>query len=126
MKGSASRLHAGFLAAILAATLQFVFLAGSLSGAFSQSAPGAVHSQSGPCGDAPGNHGPNDASCALCPVCLALTLPGVLPPPAPGLPPPADCGACHPASGSTAQTTHARVLAAAFPRGPPLIRDQPA
>jgi len=112
---------AGFLAAVLAATLQFVLLAGSLSGAFAQSASLSAIATAGDCGDQPGRHHHTDAACALCPVCLSLTLPGSLPPHAPAPPAPS----VHPAPAATPvwaqRLLPSRVLAAAYPRGPPLI-----
>jgi hypothetical protein len=113
--------HAGLLAAVLAATLQFVLLAGSLSGAFAESAAQAGIAQAGQCHDTPGNHTHNDAACALCPVCLSITLPGLLPPYAPAVPPPAVRAMPGPTPLPPAQFPPARVLAAAYPRGPPLI-----
>jgi hypothetical protein len=122
MRRRGSTFQAGLLAAVLAATLQFVVLAGSLAGVFSGStASASLHA--GQCGDAPGEHQHGDAACALCPVCLAATLPGVLPPTGPDVVPPvalAEFGARLP--GGT-QLLAARIFAAAYPRGPPLIGD---
>jgi hypothetical protein len=112
--------HAGLLAAVLAATLQFVLLAGSLSGALSGSG-GAAGLHAGQCSDAPGGHGHNDAACALCPVCLAATLPGVLPQAGPALPAPASLADIRPIPPGAAPPLASRVRAAAYPRGPPQI-----
>jgi len=108
----------GLLAAILAATLQFVFLAGSLSGAFSGASAATA---SGHCGEPAGGHSHDDAACALCPVCLSATVPGLLPPSPPKLAVPADYAVLRGAAPSTAQLQPSAILAAAYPRGPPSI-----
>jgi len=110
--------QAGLLAAILAATLQFVLLAGSLSGAF---AADAVGLHAGQCSDTPGGHADGDAACALCPVCLAITLPGVLPAAVPVVPAPVVLVALRPLVAGGAPLLASRGAAAAYPRGPPLI-----
>jgi len=108
--------HAGLLAAVLAATLQFVFMAGSLSGAFG---PAAI-AEAGHCSDTPQHGDHNDAACALCPVCLSLTLPGLLPPHAPDVPPPQAYAAAGTQPLAAARRALSAVLGAAYPRGPPL------
>jgi len=121
MQRHSRRFQAGFLAAIFAATLQFVLLAGSLSGAFAHSAAESAIAAGGQCSDTPGQHHHSDAACALCPVCLSLTLPGLLPPPAPVPPLPAVRPAQAAETISPQLHLPSRILAAAYPRGPPLI-----
>jgi hypothetical protein len=118
IRRGSQKFRAGVLAAILAATLQFVFLAGSLSGAFSaQAGPGDA--VSGQCSDTPGQGGHDDTACLLCPVCLSVTLPGSLPPPSPGVPLPAMRAAEAHVAATAPQLGATRILGAAFPRGPP-------
>jgi hypothetical protein len=112
--------QSGLLAAVLAATLQFVLLAGSLSGAFAGNG-GATAIHAGQCSDAPGGHHHDDAACVLCPVCLAITLPCVLPPVGAGVPAPAGIAVFQPIMPGPAQVLASRVGAAAYPRGPPQI-----
>jgi hypothetical protein len=124
MREHPTRFRAGLLAAIMAATLQFVLWAGVLSGALgAASSPqvAAVVAAQSPC--APG-HTPgephNGLSCALCPVCLAMSLPGTLPAPAPGLAPPLEAGHAPRIVTRAPGEAPAPLLAAAYPRGPPL------
>jgi hypothetical protein len=114
--------QAGLLAAVLAATLQFVLLAGSLSGAFAQSATQLAAAGGGDCSESTGHHHhETDADCQLCPVCLSLTLPGLLPPPAPAPPVPTARAVPRAAPLPARLLLSSRILAAAYPRGPPLI-----
>jgi len=113
--------HTGLLAAILAATLQFVFLAGSLSGAFLGAGAATAISQSSHCGETTGGQSHNDAACAVCPVCLSATLPGLLPPSTPKLAVPAAYAVLRGTAPAAAQVQPSAILAAAYPRGPPSI-----
>jgi len=111
----------GFLAAILAATLQFVLLAFSLSGAYAQAGDADPSLQAGHCGDGPSAPAGHDAACALCPICLVNTLPGLLPPQHPIIPTRSLRSTQATPAPFIARLHAARVPEAAFPRGPPLI-----
>lgn len=117
-----NRFQAGLLAAVLAATLQFVLWAGVLSGAVAQPAnahAGALNAIHCTTGESPAHdHAPGSA-CLLCPVCLALSLPGTLPAPPPSPAPPDPAGSA-PALPSLSLAPAPRLLlASAYPRGPP-------
>jgi hypothetical protein len=123
MRERSPRFQLGLLAAVFAATLQFVLWAGVLSGAVGQPATSpvaALNAAQSHCltDQAPAHH--HGPSCLLCPVCLALSLPGTLPGPQPAILPPALAGLA-PVHGAPAPTAApAPMLAAAYPRGPPL------
>ncbi len=121
MRSRLRRSQTGLLAAILAATLQFVFMAGSLSGVFSGSGAVAAIEQGGHCGEMPAGQPHNDAACALCPICLSSTLPGILPPAAPLLALPAVYAVFRAVAPAATGLQPSVILAAAFPRGPPSI-----
>jgi hypothetical protein len=116
-----NRFQAGLLAAVLAATLQFVLWAGVLSGAVGHpaarlDAANAIHCH---LDDTPGDPHPPGSSCLLCPICLALSLPGALPAPPPSLAPPVLAGPAPVPAAPAASPSPVLALAAAYPRGPP-------
>jgi hypothetical protein len=122
MDRSTNRFQAGLLAAVLAATLQFVLWAGVLSGAVAQPAKahaGALNAIHCTTGEAPNHeHAPGNA-CLLCPICLALSLPGTLPAPPPSPAPPVLAGSAPALPALSPAPAPLLVLAAAYPRGPP-------
>jgi hypothetical protein len=125
MRQRSNRFQAGLLAAILAVTLQFVLWAGVLSGAVGQPATPqltALSATQSHCitDQAPGHHHLPGTSCLLCPVCLALSLPGTLPGPQPTILPPTLAGRAPDQAVRNHQAAPAPLLAAAYPRGPPL------
>ncbi len=117
-----NRFQAGLLAAVLAATLQFVLWAGVLSGAVAQPVsghgPNAIHCTTG---EAPSQQHAPGGACLLCPVCLALSLPGTLPAPPASPAPPVLAGRAPLIAGPAANAPPALDLAAAYPRGPPHV-----
>jgi hypothetical protein len=123
MRRGSNPFQAGLLAAILAATLQFVLWAGVLPGAMPSAAGAQAASFHAPiCGaGSPADQQPAPhAPCLLCPVCMALSLAATLPPPPP-TPQPALLAGRIPSTADAARTLPpGRRLAAAYPRGPPL------
>jgi hypothetical protein len=116
------RFQAGLLAAFLAATLQFVLWAGVLSGSVGRAAPPGIASIDADCssGSATGHHHGPGTSCLLCPVCLALSLPGTLPGPVPAPLPPSLAGRAPLPEAVLPVAAPLLAVASAYPRGPPV------
>jgi hypothetical protein len=120
MDRRSQKFQAGLLAAVLAATLQFVLWAGVLSGALGRPQPLAATgtafcATAGPSGH---HHAPGPA-CLLCPVCLTLSLPGALPAPPVSPPLPRLAGVAVAPAPLPPLPPPPLALAAAYPRGPP-------
>jgi len=125
MRQHSTRFQAGLLAAVLAVTLQFVLWAGVLSGAVGQPvAPqlAALNAAQSHCttGQAPEHHHAPGAACLLCPVCLALSLPGTLPGSQPAILPASLARLAPIQAAPTPTAAPTPLLEAAYPRGPPL------
>jgi hypothetical protein len=110
--------ESGLLAAFLAVTLQLALLFGAVTTGTGHAADGI--SQAHHCGEAPGQTRHHGSACLLCPLCHAVTVPGLLPasPDAPERTVRLVSAELQPAA---SQVPQARVAAAPFPRGPPLI-----
>ena len=117
------RFQAGFLAAMLAVSLQLVLWMGMLAGAFGQMQPdeaargGIVYVGhcSTPADQAPHKHVP----CALCPICLTASLPQGVVPASPVLLPPSLRIVLQVMHAFAARAPPAAPELAAYPRGPP-------
>jgi hypothetical protein len=111
--------ESGLLAAFLAVTLQLALLFGAVSTGPNPSADSVT--QVHHCGGAPGHPTHHESACLLCPICLAATIPGLLPV-SPATPEPAIRLVVSPRlEPAASQVPQARIAAAPFPRGPPLI-----
>jgi hypothetical protein len=117
-------LRSGFLAAILAATLQFVMFAGVMPQTANQSAARALSAFNPPICTlhaSTGDHSKHDAACLLCPICLAFSLPAMPAPPPPRIAPPRLLGLVVLPETESHFPAPPPKRAAAYPRGPPLI-----
>jgi hypothetical protein len=126
MRQRSTGFQAGLLAAILAATLQFVLWTVAVGGTFGPARADIVLAQAGQCDTDYGNagtahHHPGGGSCLLCPVCLAMSLPGMLPVPAVAAPLPLRLASIAMRFMAPAALLPVLRLQAAFPRGPPLV-----
>jgi hypothetical protein len=111
--------ESGVLAAFLAVTLQLALLFGAVTTGPNPSADAIT--QAHHCGAAPGQSTHHEPACLLCPICLAATIPGLLPV-SPDAPAPAvRLVVSTRGKPAASQVPQARVSAAPFPRGPPLI-----
>ena len=121
MHHASKRFQAGLLAAVLAATLQFVLWAGALAGRFDAAPVAGIAAHCSVPGDPAGApHQHNSLACLLCPVCLTASLPASLGAAAPLLLPPALLAVLVVQRPGGIRAPPAAWRATSFPRGPPL------
>jgi len=128
MRHHQRRFQLGFVAALLAATLQLVLWAGALSGCLASAHAGTqtalTQIAAAQCGDLPAGHGAGHGQhslpCAACPVCLLAAMPGLLPAAVPPPAAPVELARLDLPPPRAGPGLHAITLRSAYPRGPPV------